>query len=407
MWRARFASAWIDKDSMVSEDAFFEVPLRRIAVGDIALAARVAGQGPALLLLHGHPQTQAIWHRLWPALTRRFTCVAADLRGYGDSDKPAASPDHGAHAKRVMAADMLALMQALGLPRFSVLAHDRGARVAHRLGLDHPEHVQRMMLLDIAPTLDMYEGTTRAFAQAYYHWFWLIQPAPLPETMIARDPAFYVRGVMGGRPGGLAHFAPRALAEYERCARLPAGQPASARTTAPRPRSIWSMTARRARPASASPCPCACCGANAARSDAISMSWGFGARWPPRSMAGPSTRPIICPRRRPARCWKRRWPSWPAGNRRPPIGLCKKGRRPGAKLAPMSSREDPIEPAASGAFAASDSPCVAVCSTLFDDICRGCGRTAMEVANWVFMSDDEKREVWARIRAQGYPRRNS
>ncbi|AKQ53544.1 alpha/beta hydrolase [Bordetella hinzii] len=221
MWRARCASAWTDKDIIVSDDAFFELPPRRIAVGDIALAARVAGRGPALLLLHGHPQTQAIWHRLWPALTRHFTCVAADLRGYGDSDKPPASPGHVAHSKRVMAADMLALMQALGLPRFSVLAHDRGARVAHRLGLDHPDHVQRMMLLDIAPTLDMYEGTTRAFAQAYYHWFWLIQPAPLPETMIARDPAFYVRGVMGGRPGGLAHFSPRALAEYERCARLP------------------------------------------------------------------------------------------------------------------------------------------------------------------------------------------
>jgi haloacetate dehalogenase len=102
-----------------------------------------------------------------------------------------------------------------------VLAHDRGARVAHRLALDHADRVRRLMLLDIAPTLDMYEGTTRAFAQAYYHWFWLIQPAPMPETMIGHDPVFYVRGIMGGRPGGLAIFDPRALAEYERCAALP------------------------------------------------------------------------------------------------------------------------------------------------------------------------------------------
>lgn len=202
-------------------DAFFSLKARRIRAGDIELAVRVAGQGPALLLLHGHPQSQAIWHRVWPALTQHYTCVAADLRGYGDSDKPAASADHAAHSKRVMAADMAALMQGLGFERFSVLAHDRGARVAHRLGLDHADRVERMMLLDIAPTLDMYEGTNRAFAQAYYHWFWLIQPAPMPETMIERDPAFYVRSVMGGRPGGLVHFAPQAMAEYERCSRLP------------------------------------------------------------------------------------------------------------------------------------------------------------------------------------------
>jgi len=199
----------------------FDVALRHITANGLNLAVRIAGKGPPLLLLHGHPQTHVIWHRLWPALTQQFTCVAPDLRGYGDSDKPPASSDHAAYAKRTMAADMIALMQALGLPRFAVLAHDRGARVAHRLGLDHPDQVERMMLLDIAPTLDMYEGTTRAFAQAYFHWFWLIQPAPMPERMIEADPAFYVRSIMGGRPGGLAHFTHEALAEYERCARLP------------------------------------------------------------------------------------------------------------------------------------------------------------------------------------------
>jgi haloacetate dehalogenase len=201
--------------------SFFDVPVRRFEVNGTRIAARVAGDGPPLLLLHGHPQTSAMWHLVWPSLTARYTCVAADLRGYGDSGKPPATPDHAAHSKRAMAADMVAVMRALGHERFKVLAHDRGARVAHRLVQDHPDRVERMMLLDIAPTLDMYENTTRAFAQAYYHWFWLIQPAPMPETMIGRDPVFYVRAIMGGRPGGLAIFDPRALAEYERCAALP------------------------------------------------------------------------------------------------------------------------------------------------------------------------------------------
>ncbi|AOB33063.1 alpha/beta hydrolase [Bordetella sp. H567] len=201
--------------------SFFDLPVRRFDGQGTHIATRIAGDGPPLLLLHGHPQTSAMWHRVWPALTARYTCIAADLRGYGDSGKPAAAPDHAAHSKRAMAADMAAVMRALGHETFNVLAHDRGARVAHRLAVDHAERVQRLMLLDIAPTLDMYENTTRAFAQAYYHWFWLIQPPPMPETMIGRDPVFYVRSIMGGRPGGLAIFDPRALAEYERCAVLP------------------------------------------------------------------------------------------------------------------------------------------------------------------------------------------
>jgi len=201
--------------------SLFDLPLQRLHANGIRLAARVGGEGPPLLLLHGHPQTHVIWHRVWPELARHRTCVAVDLRGYGDSDKPPAAADHANHSKRVMARDMAELMGGLGFDRFDVLAHDRGARVAHRLALDHPARVGRLMLLDIAPTLDMYEGTTRAFAQAYWHWFWLIQPAPFPETLIERDGPFYVRSVMGSRPGGLAHFAPEALAEYERCATLP------------------------------------------------------------------------------------------------------------------------------------------------------------------------------------------
>lgn len=202
-------------------DSLFDLPLQTFVANGVRIAARIQGDGPPLLLLHGHPQTHVIWHRVWPDLIRTHTCIAADLRGYGDSEKPEATSDHASHSKREMARDMAELMTALGHDQFDVLAHDRGARVAHRLALDHAARVRRMMLLDIAPTLDMYEGTTRAFAQAYFHWFWLIQRAPIPETMIEHDPVFYIRSVMGSRPGGLALFAPEALAEYERCAQLP------------------------------------------------------------------------------------------------------------------------------------------------------------------------------------------
>jgi haloacetate dehalogenase len=183
--------------------------------------ALVGGDGPPLLLLHGHPQTSAIWHKVAPVLARHFTLVLADLRGYGDSAKPAGDAEHALYSKRTMAADMLAVMQHLGHARFTVLAHDRGARVAHRLAADHPAAVQRMVLLDIAPTLAMYEQTSNAFARAYWHWFFLIQPAPLPERLIEADPAAYVRDVMGRRSAGLAPFDPRALAEYVRCLALP------------------------------------------------------------------------------------------------------------------------------------------------------------------------------------------
>lgn len=181
----------------------------------------VGGEGPPLLLLHGHPQTHAIWHKVAPQLAERFTVVACDLRGYGDSSKPQGALDHANYSKRTMALDALAVMRSLGFETFKVLAHDRGARVAHRLALDHPQAVERMALLDIAPTLAMYEQTSEAFARAYWHWFFLIQPAPMPERLIESDPAAYVRDVMGKRSAGLAPFDPRALREYQRCLALP------------------------------------------------------------------------------------------------------------------------------------------------------------------------------------------
>ncbi len=189
--------------------------------GDVQIAAVFGGHGPALFLLHGHPQTRAIWHRVAPRLAEHFTVVVADLRGYGDSSKPQGAADHANYSKRAMAADQVALMKILGFDRFDVLAHDRGARVAHRLAMDHGEAVGRMILLDIAPTLAMYEQTSDVFARAYWHWFFLIQPAPLPERLIDADPAAYVRDVMGRRSAGLAPFDPRALGEYTRCIALP------------------------------------------------------------------------------------------------------------------------------------------------------------------------------------------
>ncbi|MDD0837991.1 alpha/beta hydrolase [Curvibacter sp. HBC61] len=187
----------------------------------VHLHTRRAGQGPALLLLHGHPQTHAMWHRVADSLAQRFTVVMMDLRGYGDSDRPAPHPQHLNHSRRAMALDAVAVMQHHGFDRFQVLAHDRGARVAHRLAADQGERVERLMLLDIAPTLAMYEHTGEAFARAYWHWFFLIQPPPLPEALIDSDPVRYLRQVMGKRHAGLAAFAPEALAEYERCIARP------------------------------------------------------------------------------------------------------------------------------------------------------------------------------------------
>ena len=182
--------------------------------------ARKGGSGPPLLLLHGHPQTHAMWHLVAPALVEHFTVVMMDLRGYGDSVRPVSDAAHAAYSKRAMALDALSVMQHFGFERFGVLAHDRGGRVAHRLALDHPAAVHRMMLLDIAPTLAMYDNTTRAFATAYWHWFFLIQPPPLPEALIESDPVRYLRSVMGKRHAGLAAFTAEALAEYERCVQI-------------------------------------------------------------------------------------------------------------------------------------------------------------------------------------------
>ena len=189
-------------------------------VNGIDVFARVGGRpdGPVLLLLHGFPESHVMWRRVAGPLASQFRLVLADLRGYGDSSAPASDPEHAAYSKRAMASDMADLMHSLGHDRYTVIGHDRGGRVAHRLALDHPEAVDRLCLLDIAPTLDMYSATDMRFARAYHHWFHLIQPEPLPERMIGGDPRFYLHTTLAGWGSqGLDFVEPRALAEYERC----------------------------------------------------------------------------------------------------------------------------------------------------------------------------------------------
>ena len=190
-----------------------------------SIRMRVGGDGPAVLLLHGYPQTHHLWHKVAERLRDRFTLLCADLPGYGASFRPPVTPDHEGHSKRSMAAALAEAMRALGHDRWMVGSHDRGARVAHRMALDHPEAVTRLAVLDIAPTREMYRGTTDEFARLYWHWFFLIQPAPLPERMIGADPEGYWRTTCGERGFGL--FDPRALQAYLEAFRDPVAIEAS------------------------------------------------------------------------------------------------------------------------------------------------------------------------------------
>lgn len=191
--------------------------LRRVDTGPVTLNVRVGGAGPPLLLLHGYPQTHVMWHEVAPDLSRRHVVVCPDLRGYGDSDKPPGGGDHAAYSKRSMAADMVELMRRFGYAHFAAAGHDRGARVLHRLALDHPQCLERACLLDIVPTLTAYESADQSLATAYYHWFFLIQGNGLPERLIGAEPEFYLRDKLRRWSAPGARFDEAAVAEYVRC----------------------------------------------------------------------------------------------------------------------------------------------------------------------------------------------
>ena len=193
---------------------------RKFDLDGTRVHARIGGQAdaPPLLLIHGFPQTHVLWHRVAQRLALHFRLVLPDLRGCGDSAKPHGDTDHANYSKRAMALDLARLMRELGHEHYGVCGHDRGGRVAHRLALDHPAAVRRLVLIDIAPTLDMYEATDFRFARAYEHWFSLIQPEPFPEQLIGGNPKTYLYAKLGAwGAGGTAYIEARALAEYERC----------------------------------------------------------------------------------------------------------------------------------------------------------------------------------------------
>jgi haloacetate dehalogenase len=196
---------------------------RRIDVGDVTINCVIGGGGPPVLLLHGFPQNHSMWAQVAPRLAERFTVVCADLRGYGDSSKPAGAADHANYAFRALAADQVALMRQLGFEKFHVVGHDRGGRTGHRMALDRPDAVLSLAVLDIAPTHAMFTETNRHIAGAYWHWYFLALPAPFPERLIGADPDyFYETCLVGWGATRLEDFDPPQLADYRRCWRDPA-----------------------------------------------------------------------------------------------------------------------------------------------------------------------------------------
>jgi haloacetate dehalogenase len=175
------------------------------------------GTGKPLLLLHGYPQTHVMWHKVAPQLVQHFHVICPDLRGYGDSSKPATTADHSPYSKRAMADDLVEVMTYFDHPEFFVAGHDRGARVTHRLALDRPDRILRACVMDIVPTYHMYTNTDQHFATGYYHWFFLIQPDGLPERLIGADPAYYLTEKLKRWSASGTTFTEEALAEYLRC----------------------------------------------------------------------------------------------------------------------------------------------------------------------------------------------
>ena len=194
---------------------------RRIRTSGATINLVSGGDGPPVLMLHGYPETHAMWHKVAPDLARDYTVVCADLRGYGDSSKPKGVPGHANYSKRAMALDMVEVMEALGFAAFHLVGHDRGARVSHRLARDHGKRVRSLTVMDISPTLKMYRSTSMPLARAYWHWFFLIQKAPLPERLLAGHVPWYILARLGRGKSGLKHFDRRAVAEYARAFKDP------------------------------------------------------------------------------------------------------------------------------------------------------------------------------------------
>jgi haloacetate dehalogenase len=197
--------------STMSED-FSEFERREVRTSGAVIHTLVGGSGPPLLLLHGFPQTHVEWHKMAADLARFYTVVLTDLRGYGASSKPESGEDHSGYSKRAMAQDQVEVMQSLGHERFFVVGHDRGGRVAHRMALDHPDRVVKLAVLDIVPTYKLFHPVTQEFATAYYHWFFLIQPPPFPETLLANSLNFWLSRAFSNPKA----FTPSAVALYKR-----------------------------------------------------------------------------------------------------------------------------------------------------------------------------------------------
>jgi haloacetate dehalogenase len=192
-----------------------------ITLDEVTINGAIGGRGFPLLLLHGYPQNYLMWHKIAPRLAESFTTIAVDLRGYGDSSKPLANSDRSNYSKRTMAKDMLDLMTRLGYEEFYLVGHDRGGRVAHRLSLDCPARVKKLALLDILPTYQLYQTTEREFATIYYHWFFLIQPPPLPETLIGGNPEYFLTNCLQRWSKDFSAFTLAAKEDYLRCFKNP------------------------------------------------------------------------------------------------------------------------------------------------------------------------------------------
>lgn len=193
----------------------FETQRIRTSGADIHLES--GGNGPPLLLLHGYPQTHLLWRKIAPALARDFTVICPDMRGYGDSSRPASDASHSPYSKRVMAQDMVEVMDALGFGQFSVAAHDRGARVSHRMALDHPDRVSRLILMDIVPTRYRFQHVDKGVATKGYHWYFLIQPGGLPERLIGADTEFFLRHTLASWTAVEGAHEEAVMQDYLRC----------------------------------------------------------------------------------------------------------------------------------------------------------------------------------------------